>query len=223
MPLCAPMTPAAAAEFSFLKPFSDREQFLPALFGRFGVSHIEPFERIEYDLGYNQPSVLFVVGWSFGCQWEQDRPPAHQNADEADGDRGAVPPSADDEAGAGAQDLPVSLTRHGGRAAEPGVGDGHHVHPDGEGLRLSRRGARLVLAARVVVAHLHHDGGLVLRRGVGGRLADMADRTSSTPIKAASSPGQTSSACSSRMRSRSAWTARARGGTTCSSSGSGGR
>ena len=81
------------------------------------------------------------------ARWEQDRPPACQNADEADGDRGALPPSAHDEARAGAQDLPVSAARHGGRAAEPGVGDGHHVHPDGEGLRLSRRGARLVLAA----------------------------------------------------------------------------
>ncbi len=38
--------------------------------------------------------------------------------------------------------------------------DGHHVHPDGEGLRLSRRRARLVLAARAVVAGVHHDGGL---------------------------------------------------------------
>ena len=33
----------------------------------------------------------------------------------------------------------------GDHAAEPGVGDGHHVHPDGEGLRLSRGRARLVL------------------------------------------------------------------------------
>ena len=64
---------------------------------------------------------------------------------------------------------PYLLARHGGRAAEPGVGDGHHVHPDGEGLRLSCRGARLVLAARAVVARVHHDGGLVLRRDAGGR------------------------------------------------------
>ena len=35
--------------------------------------------------------------------------------------------------------------------------------------------------------------------------------------------GTTSPACSSRAASRLAWTARARGGTTCSSSGSGGR
>ena len=43
-------------------------------------------------------------------------------------------------------------------------------------------------------------------------LARMGDRRSSTPIRAASSPEQTSPACSSRMRSPSAWTARARGG-----------
>ena len=42
------------------------------------------------------------------------------------------------------QDLSVSVARHGGHAAEPGVGDGHHLHPDGAGLRLPGRGARLV-------------------------------------------------------------------------------
>ena len=109
------------------------------------------------------------VAPSFGCQWEQGRTASCEDADAADGDRGAVPASAHDEAGAGAQDLPVSAARHGGRAAEPGLGDGHHVHPDGEGLCLSRRGARLVLAARAVVAGVDHDGGLVLRRGAGGR------------------------------------------------------
>ncbi len=43
----------------------------------------------------------------------------------------------------------------------------------------------------------------------------------STPIRAASLREQTSPACSSRTGSRSAWTARARGGTTCSWSDSG--
>ena len=64
---------------------------------------------------------------------------------------------------------PYLLRGHGGRAAEPGLGDGYHVHSDGQGLRLSRRRARLVLAARAVVAGVHHDGGLVLRRDAGGR------------------------------------------------------
>ena len=33
-----------------------------------------------------------------GCRGKQDRPPARENADEADGDRGALSPSANDEA-----------------------------------------------------------------------------------------------------------------------------
>ena len=37
-------------------------------------------------------------------------------------------------------------------AAQPGVGDGHYLHPDGARLRLSRRGARLVQPPRPGVA-----------------------------------------------------------------------
>ena len=33
---------------------------------------------------------------------------------------------------------PVSAARYGDHAAEPGLGDGHHLHPDGAWLRLSR-------------------------------------------------------------------------------------
>ena len=40
-----------------------------------------------------------------GCRGVQDRPSSREDADEADGDRGALSPSADDEARAGAQDL----------------------------------------------------------------------------------------------------------------------
>jgi hypothetical protein len=50
-----------------------------------------------------------------------------------------------------------------GRPAEPGVGDGHHLHPDGTRLRLSGGRARLVQPSRVVVAGIDHDGGGVLR------------------------------------------------------------
>src|SRR5665647_3197855 len=41
---------------------TNRLQFLPALRVRLGVSHLESFERIEYNLRYNQPSVFLVVG-----------------------------------------------------------------------------------------------------------------------------------------------------------------
>ena len=48
------------------------------------------------------------------------------------------------------------LLRDGGHAAEPGVGDGHHLHPDGAWLRLSGCRARLVQPSRAVVACLDH-------------------------------------------------------------------
>ena len=60
--------------------------------------------------------------------------------------------------------LPVSAARDGDCPAEPGVGDGHHVHPDGTRLCLSGRCARLVQPSRAVVAAVDHDGGGVLCR-----------------------------------------------------------
>lgn len=45
--------------------------------------------------------------------------------------------------------------------------------PIAKGLRLPRRRARLVLAARAVVARVDHDGSVVLRRGAGGRLGEV--------------------------------------------------
>ena len=48
--------------------------------------------------------------------------------------------------------LSVSAARRRGHTTEPGVGDGHHVYPDGEGLRLSRGRARPVQPPCLVVA-----------------------------------------------------------------------
>ena len=110
------------------------------------------------------------VARSFVGRWVQDRPSAREDADAADGDRSALSPSAHDEAGARTQDLPVPAARHRDHAAKPGVGDGHHLHPDGAWLRLPRRRARLVQPARAVVARIDHDGSGVLRRDAGGRL-----------------------------------------------------
>src|SRR5260370_9321055 len=87
-----------------------------------------------------------------GCRGVQDRPSSREDADEADGDRGALSPSAYDEARAGAQDLSVSAARHRDRTAKPGVGDGYHLHPDGPRLRLSGRVARLVQPSLAVLA-----------------------------------------------------------------------
>ena len=73
-----------------------------------------------------------------GCRGVQKRPSACQNTDAADGDRSSLSPSAHDEAGVRPQDLPVSAARDGDHAAEPGVGDGYHLHPDGARLSLGR-------------------------------------------------------------------------------------
>jgi transposase len=62
----------------------------------------------------------------FRRRWVQDRPASREDADAADGDRGALSPSAHHKTGARPQDLPVSAARAGGHAAEPGVGEGHH-------------------------------------------------------------------------------------------------
>ena len=98
----------------------------------------------------------------------QDRPPSCEDADAADGDRGALSPSAHHQARARPQDLSVSAARDGDHAAEPGLGDGHHVHPDGAWLRLSRCRAGLGDPPGSVLAAVDHDGGGLLRRGPGG-------------------------------------------------------
>jgi len=81
-----------------------------------------------------------------------------------DGDRGALSPSAHHQARARPQDLSVSAARHGDHAAEPGLGDGHHVHSNGAGLRLSRRVLDWATTSSSVVAAVDHDGGGLLRR-----------------------------------------------------------
>jgi hypothetical protein len=52
------------------------------------------------------------------------------------------------------QDLSVSAARDGDHAAQPGVGDGHHLHPDDAWLRLSGCRAGLVQSSRAVVARV---------------------------------------------------------------------
>jgi transposase InsO family protein len=63
------------------------------------------------------------------------------------------------------RDIEVSLSA---QAAEPGVGDGHHLHPDGARLGLFGCRARLVQPPRAAVARIDHDGDGVLRRDAGG-------------------------------------------------------
>ena len=51
-----------------------------------------------------------------------------------------------------------------GDAAQPGVGDGHQLHPDGTGLRLPRRRGGLVQPSHPELETVDHDGCLVLPR-----------------------------------------------------------
>src|SRR5579875_285442 len=136
----------------------------------------------------------------------------------------ALPPPEHLEAGTGPQDLPVPAARNNGRAAESGLGDGHHPHPDGARLRLSRRRGRLVQPPGP------WPGGSRSRwrwssasRRSRRRWRSTAGRRFSTRTKATNSPAPTSPASFWGRPSPSAWTARDRGGTTCSSSGCGAR
>jgi transposase-like protein len=55
---------------------------------------------------------------------------------------------------------------HDDRAGEPGLGDGHHLRPDGARLCLPDRGARLASPKGSRVSAVDHDRGRLLRRGV---------------------------------------------------------
>ena len=153
-----------------------------------------------------------------------DQSQAGAAADAPDGDRGARAEAAHDEAGAGAQDLPVSAARTGDRPAEPGVGGRHHLHPDRARLPLPGGDHRLGEPGGAGVAAVEHDGRLVLRRRRSRRRwRASAGRRSSTPTRAASSPAPPSPARWRPPASGSRWTAAVAGWTTCSSSGCGAR
>ena len=62
------------------------------------------------------------------------------------------------------------LLRHGDHATEPGLADGHHLHPGGARFCLPRRRARLGDPPGSVVAVVDHDRSSLLRRDAGGCL-----------------------------------------------------
>ena len=96
------------------------------------------------------------------------RPPACRHADEAHGHRGDLSPAQHVESPRQGTRSTLSAARPEDRAAEPGLGDGHHIHPHGARLRLSGRGGRLVQPPRAGLAAVDHDGGRLLHRGAGG-------------------------------------------------------
>ena len=89
--------------------------------------------------------------------------------DASDGPREHGAEAPDEHAGAGPSGLPVSAARARDRAAEPGVGHGYHLHPDGARLRLPGGDHRLVLPPGAGVAAVQHAGHGLLPRGPAGR------------------------------------------------------
>ncbi len=141
-----------------------------------------------------------------------------------DGHRGDLSPAEHLEARAGAQDLPLSLAQGSGDAAQPGLGDGHHLRADGARLRLSGGGGRLVQPQGSGLAAVDLAGRELLHRGGGGGAgATWASRRSSTPIRAASLHRSAFTERAEDGDIAISMDGRAPGGTTSSSSGSGGR
>jgi hypothetical protein len=84
---------------------------------------------------------------------------------ERDGDRGALSPSARDEALARTRDLFVSVARRRDHTAKPGVGDGHRLHPDARGFVYLAVVLDWAQPSRAVAVHIDHDRGGILHRG----------------------------------------------------------
>ena len=113
----------------------------------------------------------------------------------------------------------VSPARSRRRAAQPGVGGGHHLSFDAPRLPLPVRRDRLVLAAGSRLAAVEHlDDQTSVWTWSAKLSTGTAARKSSTPIRVASSPAANSPGCSRRTVSGSAGAARGPGETTSLSS-----
>ena len=113
---------------------------------------------------------------------------ACRDADEADADRGDLPPAEHVEASAGAQGLSLPAAQAGGDAAELSL---DHVYRACTRLRLPRRHRRLVHPTRAGVAGVDLAGCRVLHRGPGG---------SAGPLRQADSLQLTSTAFTAVLR-----------------------
>lgn len=87
------------------------------------------------------------------------------------GYRGSLPSPQHLEAGARPHGLSLPLAQSAGHPTQPGLGDGHYLHPDGAGLRLSGRRRRLVQPTRAGLAAVDHAGGRVCIEAVEEALA----------------------------------------------------
>ena len=108
------------------------------------------------------------------------------------------------------------------RATESGVGNRYLLHPDGARVHVSGGHHGLVLAPRPGLAGVEHlRTATSVSRPSRTRSPATGRRRSSIRTKAPSSRPRRLRRCSRPTRWPSAWTARAAGSTTCSSSGSG--
>ena len=113
------------------------------------------------------------------------------------------------------QGLSVSAARSDGRATEPGVGDVHHLHPDGARLRLPDRGARLVQPPRAVVAAIDNHGCRILRRDMEDALVRHGRPDIFNTDQGSQFTGAAFTGVLAGKALRSAWTVRVPGATTC--------
>ena len=82
----------------------------------------------------------------------------------ADGAVGNLPEAEPQQAASESSGLPVFAEESGDRGAEPGVGDGHHLHPAGARILLSGGGDRLAQSLRRGVETVGDDGVRLLHR-----------------------------------------------------------
>ena len=79
-----------------------------------------------------------------------------RHTDETDGDRGALSETEHLETGTWAQDLHLSAAKAARDATQSGLGNGHHLHPDGTWLNLSTAVldwfTRRVLSCRLLIS-----------------------------------------------------------------------
>lgn len=118
----------------------------------------------------------------------------------------ALSPSAHHQTRARPQDPSISAARHGDYATEPSLGDGNHLHSDGDWLRRSRCGVGLRSTSRSVVATVdHHE---LLRRTLAYSLARPGKPDIFNTAQALSSLDRLLPAWSPTTVLRSAWTER---------------
>ena len=143
--------------------------------------------------------------------------------DAADGLGGDLSETAHNAAGCRTQDLPLFTAEYRDHAAQPSVGQRHHVHPATARIFVSRGGDGLVQSLRVGLAVVEHAGGKFLRRSAATRRC----RHGRPQIFNSDQGSQFTShrvhhPIGDRPAWRFRWMAAAERSTTCSSNGCGG-